>query len=1127
MYKTLFVSLMAVILGACATNSNSELEPLMAASGSIKNIHHKMQISIQPNSHAIEYTDEMTIPAKLAKSGLQISINNDLQLAIIGGDVKLKLITSDSDAKDTGMDRDNDRPKSVIRLNVYELIGLNEDADNTIIFNAKGKINNPVKQLGEEYARGFSSSAGLIEQRGVYLAGATYWLPTIKDELITYEIKVKLPAGWSSVSQGELLQNEDKEGGHYDHWFAPTPTEEIYLIAAEFTQYQMPAGNVTAMAYLRTSDAAMANKYLETTAQYMEMYRQLVGPYPYTKFALVENFWETGYGMPSFTLLGSQIIRFPFILHSSYPHELLHNWWGNSVYIDFETGNWAEGLTAYMADHLVAEQRGKGEEYRRATLQRYTNYVDETSDFALNDFIGRTNASTEAVGYGKTGMVFNMLRTKVGDENFKRALQKFYRDHKYAVGSWNDIRLAFEAVSDTDLTDFFNQWVGGVGAAELEIVSAGQDADRLKLVVRQIQKTNDLDLTVPILVYTKDKVTRHNLSMKQRQQSFELKGFAPIVRVEIDPEFHLFRRLHWAEIPPSLGNAFGAENVMLVLPSDTSPEMSKRYTKMASIWGKRENFEVVNDNDLSELPSDRAIWIFGLKNKFANVIAEQLSVYDAQITDNLVRFGERELSLETNSSVIVVRNPNNPKAAIVGITAHSDNAVAGLARKLPHYGKYSYLAFEGDDPTNSAKGEWPAIGSPLVAILDKNDTSSAKIKPRPALAELKPVFDAKRLMNTVTTLSGQEYQGRGVGTKGLDLAADYIRDAFISAGIKPADGSYFQEFSVTGPDGTQVKVKNVVGIIQGSDPAFAGQSVVLSAHYDHLGFGWPDVRSEHKGKLHPGADDNASGVAVMLEVAISLAKSAPKRSIILLASTAEESGLLGAYHYIKTAKDHPKAKVFANVNLDTVGNDRDGFLIFGGSTAREWPFIFMGTGATTGIKTTLVKQAVNASDHTAFIEANIPAIHIFGSASGTYHRPSDTGDQVSLSSLMKATGLTKEVVQYLAGRVEPMTNQIKPASGKTTIAPAARGERRASTGSRPDFSYNGSGIKIDHVADNSAGANAGLKVGDVITIFGGQPVSDLPEYSAELRKYQPGDKVTIIVERNGKTKELNLVLGER
>ena len=131
-------------------------------------------------------------------------------------------------------------------------------------------------------------------------------------------------------------------------------------------------------------------------------YRGLVGPYPYGKFALVENFWETGYGMPSFTLLGPQVIRFPFILHSSYPHEILHNWWGNSVFVDYESGNWCEGLTAYMADHLIQEQRGRGEEYRRDTLQKYRSYVRDGRDFPLTEFRSRHSAAASRIVSSET-----------------------------------------------------------------------------------------------------------------------------------------------------------------------------------------------------------------------------------------------------------------------------------------------------------------------------------------------------------------------------------------------------------------------------------------------------------------------------------------------------------------------------------------------------------------------------------------------------------------------------------------------------------------------------------------------------------------------------------------------------
>ena len=129
----------------------------------------------------------------------------------------------------------------------------------------------------------------------------------------------------------------------------------MHLIAADFTEYSVQSDDVEVMAYLRTPDSNLATKYMDATERYLQLYEHMLGEYPYSKFALIENFWETGYGMPSFTLLGEQIIRFPFILESSYPHEILHNWWGNGVYLDYGSGNWSEGLTAYLADHLFRE----------------------------------------------------------------------------------------------------------------------------------------------------------------------------------------------------------------------------------------------------------------------------------------------------------------------------------------------------------------------------------------------------------------------------------------------------------------------------------------------------------------------------------------------------------------------------------------------------------------------------------------------------------------------------------------------------------------------------------------------------------------------------------------------------
>jgi hypothetical protein len=231
-----------------------------------------------------------------------------------------------------------DRDAPGVPVNVYRVEGVNPGQDLTLDLQYEGAINFSVRQSGGEYARSFSQSPGLIEARGVFLAGSTYWVPRVDDALVTYTLSVEVPAGWRSVSQGERTASERSPSGVLERWSVTTPTEEVHLIAAPFTEYSRDAGAVKAMAFLRKPDKALADRYLDATAQYLEMYRGLLGPYPYSKFALVENFWETGYGMPSFTLLGEQVIRFPFILHSSYPHELLHNWWGNGVFVDFAGG---------------------------------------------------------------------------------------------------------------------------------------------------------------------------------------------------------------------------------------------------------------------------------------------------------------------------------------------------------------------------------------------------------------------------------------------------------------------------------------------------------------------------------------------------------------------------------------------------------------------------------------------------------------------------------------------------------------------------------------------------------------------------------------------------------------------
>jgi len=428
-----------------------------------------------------------------------------------------------------------------------------------------------------------------------------------------------------------------------------------------------------------------------------------------------------------------------------------------------------------------------------------------------------------------------------------------------------------------------------------------------------------------------------------------------------------------------------------------------------------------------------------------------------------------------------------------------------------------------------AKGEWPVNNSPLVRVFEASAQNTGMIKKREPLATLPPVFSEQRMMSTIKYLASDELKGRGLGTPELDQAADYIAGKFKEYGLKPMGDSYFQEFSHAFHGKGELQMKNVVGVIPGTDPKLKDSPVVLSAHYDHLGLGWPDVHEGDEGKIHHGADDNASGVAIMLEVARSLGASLkPARTVIFVAFTGEEAGLIGSKYFVENLKDYYPGDVLANVNLDTDGSLFDKkLLVLNGNSAKEWKFVFMGTDYTTGVKSEVVQQELDASDQASFIEKGIPAVQLFTGATENYHRPSDTWVNIDGKGLVKVAMVTKEVIEYLAGRDTPFEFTGKAAGGSTGTEPQPKTARKASTGSIPDFSFAGPGVKIQTVVEGSAGDKAGLKAGDIITALDGKEVKDLMGYSGLLKTYQPGDVVGLKIMRDGQPMDVSITLGER
>jgi hypothetical protein len=1107
-------------------------------------IHHDLTIILSPENQSIQVTDNLVIPVDAIRSELYFFLHENLKITASSQKFQVRKVDEEAQASFFGLNENDFNQPEDVNCSLYKLESLDE-SENNVHFDLtfEGKINHPIQQLSKEYARGFSETPGIISEQGVYLAGSSYWLPWFNNQLVTFDMTVTVRKDWRVVSQGKMGTEKEEPAAYVVQWISPEPMEEVFLIAGRFIEYNKQIGNVTVQAFLRNADPSLAGKYLETTAQYLEMYNKLIGQYPYSKFALIENFWETGYGMPSFTLLGEKVIRFPFILHSSYPHELLHNWWGNSVLVDHKTGNWCEGLTTYMADHLIQEQRGQGAEYRRSALQAYTDYVNSSNEFSLSKFISRTDAASSAIGYNKSMMVFNMLRMETGDEIFKQALQKFYRSNKFHKASYTETKKAFEETSGKKYDLFFEQWVNRNGAPVLALQNAQaekvDESWQLSIEIRQIQEGSFYDLLIPIAIYLEgEKEAKiENVRMTAKDQEFLLSLDTRPLTIDIDPSFDVFRLLNKNEIPPALSQIFGAEKVMIIIAAMEEDQKREAYKILAADWasGEPEKFEIVLDKDVENLPNDRAVWLFGRANKFKTVVVSGLKDFDFDMTTDQFRIGKSSLGVGQNSIIVSTRNPQNPENIIVWLSADLTEALPGLGRKLPHYGKYSYLAFEGPEPANILKGQWPAVNSPLSATIIYREKSTGDIEKgplplRPALAMLVPVFDEKQMKNHVDSLASEVLQGRELGSAGLNKAADYISTEFKKAGLQPGgdNHSYFQIWQENaGRENNLLDLKNIIGLIPGKNKSWADQAVVIGAHYDHLGLGWPDVRKGNEGKIHFGADDNASGVAVLLEIARLLGREyEPERTIIFVAFTGEESGLLGSKHFIADLKQFAVDKIIGMINLDTVGRlGKNKILIINSSSAAEWKHIAMGIGFVTGIDYELVMQDLDASDQVSFIKARIPAIQIFSGPNQDYHRPSDTADKIDAAGMVKIATFTREALVYLAERESPMTFTGSKPGAKSNAQTG--GARQVGTGIMPDFAFQGVGVRAADVSPDSPAAKTGLKKGDVIIRLGEKSISDLKSYSEILKTYKPGDSATIVFIHEGQEITGEIILQAR
>ncbi len=272
------------------------------------------------------------------------------------------------------------------------------------------------------------------------------------------------------------------------------------------------------------------------------------------------------------------------------------------------------------------------------------------------------------------------------------------------------------------------------------------------------------------------------------------------------------------------------------------------------------------------------------------------------------------------------------------------------------------------------------------------------------------------------------------------------------------------------------------------------------------------------GKIHNGADDNASGVAVLIELARRFTASGwqPQRTVIFVAFSGEEAGRLGSKHYVKAAKRWPARQSIGMINS---------LQVLGTGSAHEWPHIFRGARWVNGVPIQTIADDWGGSDQRSFIEVGVPSVQLFSGAHPDIHRPTDTADKIDVSGLVRVATVAREAIVYLAGRPEPLTSQLSAASGNvSTPAPTPR---RVRLGTIPDFAHTGPGYRIGDIVPDSPAASAGLQPGDVITQVNATPIDNARTFARVLRSLQPGDTINIAFTRHAQAHTIRVPLTAR
>lgn len=524
----------------------------------------------------------------------------------------------------------------------------------------------------------------VVERNGILLSGA--WHPSI-DGPAFHKLRAAVPEGFTALSEADEIEITKGPRGRVFSFHFSHPRRAVHFIAANYVVKSVVFGDVALYAYVFPGHEERAKVFLDRAGELIERYQEALGGFPFGRFSVVEHSLPGGGCFPTAALLGRDLSPLSSLVTSSLEQAILSQWFGHSVRTDPAGGNWSDGLTTYLADHLRGQSADKSRQFRKQLLMQYAHTVTPENDITLKDYRAAASAASRAVGHAKSAMVFHMLKNQTGEELFRRSLRRLFESKRFQEASWDDVRSAFEEVSGTELGLFFEQWLNKKGYPPLEFTAIETQPRGIGSVVSFdiVQKENRYAIDIPVTVRTDRAVTRRILKVTDDNQRFDIPVEGRPEKLILDDNYDLFRRLSGEEKLTTIGMLFDTDSGLVILPHDDKE--TAVYSGIGEFFRER-GYDSKSLHEVKEKD---------LRVSSLIVLGDDHSVLKRIF--GAVRKVPGDFVVQTR------RNPLHLSGVVAVVTASSDHDIRRSLRELMQYGAYSLIAFEKGDVTATESDE--------------------------------------------------------------------------------------------------------------------------------------------------------------------------------------------------------------------------------------------------------------------------------------------------------------------------------------------------------------------------------------------------------------------------------------